>query len=85
MAFDYGTFGKPGTEAYERLLYDAITGDGTLFTRRDEVEAAWQVVDAIEAGWRQEEIGPDIYRAGSLGPEAADELLHHDGRRWHLR
>ena len=85
MAFDYGTFGKPGTEAYERLLYDAITGDGTLFTRRDEVEAAWQVVDAIENGWRQEEIGPDIYPAGSFGPEAADELLHHDGRRWHLR
>ena len=85
MAFDYGTFGKPGTEAYERLLYDAITGDGTLFTRRDEVEAAWQVVDAIAAGWRQEEIGPDIYPAGSFGPEAADELLHHDGRRWHLR
>jgi len=85
MEFDYGTFGKQGTEAYERLLYDAITGDGTLFTRRDEVEAAWQVVDAIEAGWRQEEIGPDIYRAGSSGPEAADELLHHDGRRWHLR
>ncbi len=85
MEFDYGTFGKQGTEAYERLLYDAITGDGTLFTRRDEVEAAWQVVDAIEAGWRQEEIGPDIYPAGSSGPEAADELLHHDGRRWHLR
>ncbi len=85
MAFDYGTFGKPRTEAYERLLYDALTGDSTLFTRRDEVEAAWQVVDAIEAGWRQEEIGPDSYPAGSSGPEAADELLHHDGRRWHLR
>ncbi|MDA8345881.1 MAG: glucose-6-phosphate dehydrogenase [Thermaerobacter sp.] len=85
MEFDYDAFGRRGTEAYERLLHDALIGDGTLFTRKDEVEAAWQVVDAIERGWQQEEAGPEIYPAGSWGPESADELLHHDGRRWHLR
>ncbi len=85
MEFDYDSFGQRGTEAYERLLHDALIGDGTLFTRKDEVEAAWQVVDAIERGWQQEESGLEIYPAGSWGPESADELLHHDGRRWHLR
>ncbi len=85
MEFDYDAFGHPGTDAYERLLHDALIGDSTLFTRKDEVESAWRVVDAIERGWQQEETAPEIYPAGSWGPESADELLHHDGRRWHLR
>jgi glucose-6-phosphate 1-dehydrogenase len=85
MAFNYDSFGTRGTDAYERLLHDALSGDNTLFTRKDEVEAAWRIVDAIERGWQQEESGPEIYPAGSWGPESADELLHHDGRRWHLR
>lgn len=85
MEFDYSAFGTPVTEAYERLLYDALVGDSTLFTRNDEVEAAWQIVDAIDQGWKQEQVPPEIYPAGSWGPEAADELLHHSGRRWHLR
>ncbi len=85
MAFNYDSFGKRGTDAYERLLHDALSGDNTLFTRKDEVEAAWRIVDAIGRGWQQEESGPEIYPAGSWGPESADELLHHDGRRWHLR
>ena len=84
MDFHYGTsFGKASPEAYERLLLDAMSGDATLFARRDEVEEAWSYVDAIEVAWREPD-GPTLheYPAGSWGPEAADELLARDGRAW---
>src|SRR2546430_8301597 len=52
MDFHYGTsFGKASPEAYERLLLDAMSGDATLFARRDEVEEAWAFVDPIEQAW----------------------------------
>ena len=52
MDFQYGaSFGKASPEAYERLLHDAMSGDPTLFARRDEVEEAWQFVDVIEQSW----------------------------------
>jgi glucose-6-phosphate 1-dehydrogenase len=84
MEFSYGAaFGQEPPEAYERLLLDAMLGESTLFTRRDEVEAAWAVVDPIRAGWQQEE-GADlpIYAAGTWGPDAADAFIHADGREW---
>ncbi len=84
MDFHYGTsFGKASPEAYERLLLDAMSGDATLFARRDEVEQAWAFIDAIEDAWREPD-GPRLYEypAGSWGPEAADELLARDGRAW---
>ncbi len=85
MEFLYGSsFGAEPPEAYERLLLDCMVGDSTLFTRRDETEAAWEFVDAIEAGWHSE---PDanhlhIYEPGTWGPHAADELLEREGRSW---
>ncbi|MEP6698633.1 MAG: glucose-6-phosphate dehydrogenase [Verrucomicrobiota bacterium] len=85
MDFHYGTsFGKASPEAYERLLLDAMSGDATLFARRDEVEEAWAFVDPIEAAWIAKEDAPELfpYPAGSWGPEAADELLARDGRTW---
>src|SRR3989440_5895308 len=52
MDFHYGTsFGKASPEAYERLLLDAMSGDATLFARRDEVEEAWAFIDPIEKTW----------------------------------
>lgn len=69
-------------EAYERLLHDAIRGDSTYFTRWDEVSAAWRFVDQIAAAWQQSGEGPDMYPAGSWGPEGADRLLETDGHRW---
>jgi glucose-6-phosphate 1-dehydrogenase len=84
MDFHYGTsFGKASPEAYERLLLDAMSGDATLFARRDEVEQAWEFIDHIQNAWRQSE-APEVheYPAGSWGPEAADELLARDGRAW---
>jgi len=85
MDFHYGTsFGKASPEAYERLLLDAMSGDPTLFARRDEVEEAWAFIDPIEHAWSQKENAPPLsfYPAGSWGPEEADELLANDGRTW---
>ncbi|MEJ2679312.1 MAG: glucose-6-phosphate dehydrogenase [Gemmatimonadota bacterium] len=69
-------------DAYEHLVYDALVGDRLLFPRAEEVYAAWRVVAPALA--TQAERTPEIYRAGSWGPEASDALLAADGRRWHL-
>jgi glucose-6-phosphate 1-dehydrogenase len=85
MDFHYGTsFGKASPEAYERLLLDAMSGDPTLFARRDEVEQAWSFIDPIENAWAVKQNAPELYfyPAGSWGPEAAEELLARDGRAW---
>jgi glucose-6-phosphate 1-dehydrogenase len=88
MDFTYGTsFSRDAPEAYETLLLDAMLGDASLFTRADEVEAAWGIVTPITETWQAwdrdgepEELHP--YEAGSWGPEAAERLLERDGRRW---
>ncbi|MDQ2659961.1 MAG: glucose-6-phosphate dehydrogenase [Verrucomicrobiota bacterium] len=85
LDFHYGTsFGKPSPEAYERLLLDAMSGDATLFARRDEVEQAWEFIDTIENAWAAKKGAPKLceYPAGSWGPEEADDLLARDGRTW---
>ena len=69
--------------AYERLLLDLIEGDQTLFVRRDEVEAQWDWIDAIRAGWAADEVTPKSYTAGSWGPSAAIALAERDGVSWH--
>lgn len=82
MDFRYGAaFGGESADAYERLLLDAMLGDGTLFARRDEVEEAWRIVDSIVAGWNQSGQRPEPYAAGTWGPESADRLLG-EGRTW---
>ncbi len=69
-------------EAYERLIYDIIKGDTTLFTRWDEVKYSWEYIDKITEAWQ--EIEPDFpnYTSGSKGPKAADDLLAQDDREW---
>ncbi|TET94630.1 MAG: glucose-6-phosphate dehydrogenase, partial [Dehalococcoidia bacterium] len=65
------------------LLLDAMLGDATLFTRRDEVEAAWAFVTPIIEGWARSK-APRLpsYEAGTWGPDEADGLMERDGRRW---
>jgi glucose-6-phosphate 1-dehydrogenase len=70
-------------DAYERLLLDCMLGDPTLFTRADEVEAAWTLIDCIESVWRQDQPPLESYPAGTWGPSGADRLLEEDGRKWH--
>ena len=84
MDFDYGTsFVVDSPDAYETLILAALLGDASLFTRADEVEAAWTVVTPLIEGWAQMP-PPDFpnYAAGAWGPEAADKLMERDGRRW---
>lgn len=85
MSFDYAeTFGAEPPEAYERLLHDALIGDSTLFTRRDESETAWGIVDPILNAWKDGHgEAPYEYVPGSWGPKEADEFIGRDGRRWH--
>lgn len=84
MNFNYGaSFGVETPDAYERLLSDAMIGDSTLFTRRDEVELMWMLATAILDGWKR--VPPPTfpnYRAGSWGPAAADDFIARDGRAW---
>jgi len=85
MHFSYDSeFGAYTPEAYERLLLEAISGDATLFIRRDEVETAWQIVDSIRAGWNAKPLtNREFYAAGTWGPIAADDLLAQLGHTWH--
>src|SRR5437870_896162 len=84
MDFQYVTsFLVEAPEAYERLLLDCMIGDPTLFTRADEVEAAWMLIDPIENAWRSGRPPLAMYPAGTWGPDGATKLLQGDGREWH--
>jgi glucose-6-phosphate 1-dehydrogenase len=76
------TFKSEAPEAYERLLYDCLLGDQTLFIRADEAEAAWQVIDPIEHAWAASPAAPQQYAPNTWGPKSAMDLIELDGRRW---
>lgn len=87
MDFNYGSsFGVEPPEAYERLLLDAMRGDATLFTRNDEIEQAWSILQPVFDSWSHR--GPSAppmygYEAGSWGPKISDEMLvKRIGRAW---
>ena len=83
MEFRYATsFGAEPPEAYERLLLETMLGDATLFARRDEIETAWAWLDPLLKRWAADPEPPPFYEAGTWGPEAADELMEKDGRKW---
>jgi glucose-6-phosphate 1-dehydrogenase len=69
--------------AYERLILDLVEGEPTMFVRRDEVEAAWDWIDAIREGWDLNGMTPKSYPAGTWGPAAAIALTERDGVTWH--
>ncbi len=84
MEFDYARdFGSSHNTGYERLLYDCMIGDATLFQRADMVEAGWRVIQPVLDAWAAIPAGnfPN-YAAGSWGPKEADELLARDGHSW---
>ena len=84
MSFRYATtFGSNTPEAYERLVLDAMIGDGTLFIRGDETETSWKLYTPVLDFWQsQGRKGMDGYPAGSWGPESAAALLAPRGDAW---
>jgi glucose-6-phosphate 1-dehydrogenase len=69
-------------DAYETLILDALRGDATLFTRRDEVEQQWKFIDPIIASWASGQSDLPTYPAGTWGPLEADLMIGRDGRAW---
>jgi glucose-6-phosphate 1-dehydrogenase len=84
MNFNYAdAFGKSSANGYERLLLDAMLGDGTLFAHRDGVEATWSLMTPILKAWAENPVKDfPNYAAGTWGPSAADALLESEGRKW---
>ena len=85
MHFSYAdAFGKSSANGYERLLLDAMLGEGTLFAEREGVEATWALMTPVLEAWKQAKPSDfPNYDAGSWGPKCADELLEKDGRKWY--
>ncbi len=83
MRFNYEDyFGVEQHTGYETLLYDAMTGDRSLYKRADMVEAGWTIVDPILTAWVLGECGLSTYAAGTDGPVEGDQLLAREGRKW---
>jgi glucose-6-phosphate 1-dehydrogenase len=84
MDFTYDdSFGTPSPDAYERLILDAMKDDGTLFTRDDEIEEAWDFLTPVFEAW-QGDAPPALYQhaAGSWGPSQADDLIRETAKSW---
>jgi glucose-6-phosphate 1-dehydrogenase len=85
MNFSYAdVFGKSSANGYERLLLDAMLGDGTLFAEREGVETTWALMTPILEAWKAQKKDFPNYAAGSWGPKEADDLLARDGRTWQI-
>lgn len=83
MDFEYQShFAEDLPEAYERLLLDVMRGDSTLFTRSDELEAAWKFVTPVLQEWESSDSPPHFYPAGTWGPAAADRLTAAAKGQW---
>lgn len=86
MDFRYGSyFGQSPPEAYERLIWDCILGDSTLFARSDEVANSWRILTPVLEEWAKDK-PKDFpnYEAGTWGPKAADDMIGKEGRIWRL-
>ncbi len=84
MDFQYASyFGKEVPEAYERLIYDCILGDNTLFARVDESLNSWKFLTPVLEHWAKNPLtADDFYPAGTWGPLGADYLLRNEQRTW---
>ena len=82
MKFDYKSgFGTQGLDAYEKILLDIFAGDQILFSRSDEIENSWSLLDNMLKEWKSEgEIS--VYKAGEWGPAEANGLIEKDGKKW---
>jgi len=86
MDFHYGSyFGKSPPEAYERLIWECILGDSTLFARTDEVARSWKLFTPILENWAANKPeGFPNYESGTWGPKTADEMIARDQKSWRI-
>ena len=77
-------FEKSSPEAYEKIFYDTIRGDGRLFVGFEEQLAAWRILEPVLTYWKTHLPKFPNYDAGTWGPAAADQLLQENGHRWEL-
>jgi len=83
MSFSYeNLFGVTMPEAYQRLLLDCMLGDQTLFTRADDVEVTWRLLNPVLQAWEKDDSVPHEYPAGAESFPQADALIQSDGRKW---
>ena len=85
MHFNYDDSfeGQTIPDAYVQLLDDVLRGDPSLFTRSDNIHAAWAVVDPLLEAWSKEDAPPPaLYRVGSDGPTQSDAMLANEGQSW---
>jgi glucose-6-phosphate 1-dehydrogenase len=83
MEFSYGQgFEGEQSDAYERVILDALKGDRTLFIRADEVARSWRIVDPILKHWAADPDPIPVYAAATWGPRAAVDLIAKSGRAW---
>ncbi len=82
MRAPYANDASEVADAYEVLMHDVLTGDGTLFSRSDEVEESWSIVEPILEAWK-ERVSIERYRAGTWDIEAMDELAQDCTCGWH--
>ncbi len=82
MKFNYkDDFGTSGLDAYEKVLLDIFSGDQILFSRSDEVENSWSMLDKILKKWQSEK-NISVYPAAGWGPEEANDLIEKDSKKW---
>ena len=85
MDFRYGSyFGQSPPEAYERLIWDSMLGDNTLFARSDEVASSWKILTPVLEYWSNNRSEFPNYSSGTWGPANADEMIKKDGRTWRI-
>jgi glucose-6-phosphate 1-dehydrogenase len=76
-------FAGPMPDAYQRLLLDVMQGDASLFSRADEVEFAWKIIDPIQAAWESAGGPPiELYEAGGWGPPNSTDWMYRHSREW---
>ena len=83
MDFNYADlFGAELPQAYQRLLLDCMVGDQTLFTRQDDVQLSWELLNPVLEAWQTNDSAPYEYPAGSESFGPANTLIESDGRYW---
>ncbi|GIN41483.1 glucose-6-phosphate dehydrogenase [Heyndrickxia oleronia] len=82
ITVDFSASKQDVPEAYELLLFDALSGDSTFFAHWNEVELSWKWVEPILEAFKENRVPLHSYSSGSMGPEAAHQLLEEDGYQW---